>query len=140
MRKLWIVLLVALAMTACSASKRINRIAERHGLTREATLTIRDTVAVPALDTVYIAAIDKSGIFIVRDTVQKFRMSGMLDGDSVIVCVHRYTDTVIVEKQVPYTQIVTQPKQRNVSTIALIGIILWVSGFLAALFYKLSKL
>lgn len=140
MRKFWIVLFVALALTACSASKRINRIAERHGLTREATLTIRDTVAVPLLDTVYIAEIDKSGIFVIRDTVQKFRMSGMLDGDSVIVCVHRYTDTVIIEKQVSYTQIVTQPKQRNVSTIVLIGIILWVSGFLAALFHKLSKL
>lgn len=140
MRKIWIVLLVSLALTACSASRRINRIAERHGLTREATLTVRDTVTVPELDTVYIAAIDKSGIFIVRDTVQKFSVAGMLDGDSVIVCVHRYTDTVIVEKQVPYTQIITQTKQRNVSTIALIGVILWVSGFLAALFYKLSKL
>lgn len=140
MRKFWIVLLVSLALTACSASRRINRIAERHGLTREATLTVRDTVTVPALDTVYIAAIDKSGIFIVRDTVQKFRIAGMVDGDSVIVCVHRYTDTVIIEKQFTYTRIVTQPKQRNVSTIALIGVILWVSGFLAALFYKLSKL
>ena len=140
MRNVWIVLLVSLALTACSASRRINRIAERHGLTREATLTVRDTVTVPALDTVYIAAIDKSGIFIVRDTVQKFRIAGMVDGDSVIVCVHRYTDTVIIEKQFPYTQIVTQPKQRNVSTIALIGVILWVSGFLAALFYKLSKI
>lgn len=140
MRKLWVVLFVAMALTACSASKRITRIAERHGLTREATLTILDTVAVPALDTVYIAAIDKSGIFVVRDTVQKFRIAGMVDGDSVILCVHRYTDTVIVEKQIPYKQIVVEKKGKNISTGALIAIVLWLSGFLSAVFYKLSKL
>jgi len=140
MNKIGIILVFVLTLTACNASKRINRIADRHGLTKESTMTIRDTVYVPALDTVFIAPIDRSGIFIVRDTVQKIDLSGMIDGDSVVICVHRYTDTVVIEKQIPYKQIVTQPKQRNVSTIAMIGIILWISGFLAAIFYKLSKL
>lgn len=140
MHKLAAILLVCAALTACSASRRISRIAERHGLTREATITIRDTVAIPMLDTVYIVPLDRYGTFAMRDTAQKISVSGLVDGDSVILCVRRYTDTVIVEKQIPYKQIVVEKKGKNISTGALVAIVLWLSGFLSAVFYKLSKL
>ena len=137
-RRVAALLLLCAALVGCSASRRIERIADRHGLTRAAVLTVRDTVAIPEKDTVYIAAIDRDGIFSMHDTEARIKVSGMVDGDSVILCVHRYTDTVVVERHIPYKQIVTEAKPARV-TLAMVAIMLWVAGFLAAVFVKLDR-
>lgn len=126
-----------LAVYGCSASRRIERIARNHDLLYSSTITIKDTLFVPQIDTCYIVPLE-GHVFGMVDTLNKIGVSGIVERDSVVLCVRRYTDTVIIEKKVPVDKIVLQDGVRN-RNWALAGMVAWLSCFFMACLFYLSR-
>lgn len=122
------------ACLGCSATRRIERIAERNGLASVQLVTVRDTVVLPQRDTFCALPLRPAGFGAERFalTTKKLNINGDIVGDTVYLYVREKADTVYMEKQMETKSVVIRPQERRsgldyVFFFALLAIMVIVS-------------
>ena len=118
------IILAALLLCSCSAEKRLQRLVAKHPeLTRSDTITVRDTVILPA-DTVimsrFLNTVDTVRVEGPRQVITLYRQATGHPCDTVEVFIHAEgivkTDTVTTEVEVVVEKLVPCPPGKRVAS------------------------